>query len=456
VALVAIVFFSAYLVVSVGRQQKADRDFHPIRVPAQSAPSAAIAAVLSDLAATPSAAPAPAPAASPTAAGVAQALAAGLSDPELGPNPSAEVLDASTGATLLNVRASAMLAPASTAKLLLAAAMLRVYKITDRFTTKVVAGTAPGTVVLVGGGDPTLTASVTAAGAAYPGAAKISDLAAQLKASGKQVSQILVDDSLFSGASTAPGWAAQDAPSEYASPITATMVDGGRDTPSALVRSATPDLAAGQALANALGSSTTGVALGSAPAGATVLAQVSSAPVGRLIEEMLQNSDDVIAEVLGRQVALAVHQPATFAGASTAVRETVAGLGINAGTTMSDVSGLSSLDRLSAATLTATLLASLSPAHPELHSIIAGLPVAGWDGTLSDRFTGAQSAGRGVVRAKTGSLSDQGVSDEAGIVTDADGRQLVFVLMTTGAPDQDGSRNALDTIASRLAGCGCR
>ena len=40
---------------------------------------------------------------------------------------------------------------------LVAAAILTVHKPTDRFVTKVVAGSSPGTVVLVGGGDPTLS-----------------------------------------------------------------------------------------------------------------------------------------------------------------------------------------------------------------------------------------------------------------------------------------------------------
>ena len=59
--------------------------------------------------------------------------------------------------------------------------------------------------------------------------------------------------------------------------------------------------------------------------------------------------------------------------------------------------------------------------------------MAGGDGTLDDRFArdGRAAAGRGVVRAKTGTLT--GVSSLAGVVTDADGRLLVFALMSNGA-----------------------
>ncbi len=415
---------SAYIAVVAVRQLVVDRNFHPAVVPAPQVVPPAVAAEFAALGSTPAGvAGLSATAAAPTAAGVRVQLAAGMTAPALGVDPSAVVADVATGAMLFSVRAQSQIAPASTAKLLLSVALLTVDKATARFRTRVVTGSDPGTVVLVGGGDPTLTAATTESGAAYPQAAKVSTLAAQLKATGRSIGRILVDDSLFSGPETAPGWAPEDAPSEYASPITAAMIDGGRDSPLAVQRSATPDLAAGQALASALGLPAAAVSTGTAPAAAQTLAEVESAPLGRLIEEMLQSSDDVIAEVLGRQLALAAHQPPTFAGAAAAVASVLGGLGVNVGAGMSDVSGLSSLDRVTPAALAAVLALSLSPAHPGLHAILAGLPVAGWDGTLADRFTGEQAAGRGVVRAKTGSLSDQGVSTEAGTVTDIDGRQ---------------------------------
>jgi D-alanyl-D-alanine carboxypeptidase/D-alanyl-D-alanine-endopeptidase (penicillin-binding protein 4) len=57
------------------------------------------------------------------------------------------------------------------------------------------------------------------------------------------------------------------------------------------------------------------------------------------------------------------------------------------------------------------------------------------------------------VRAKTGTLT--GVSSLAGITTDADGRLLVFALMSN---DELPSvvRPRLDAIAAQLSRCGCR
>ena len=58
-----------------------------------------------------------------------------------------------------------------------------------------------------------------------------------------------------------------------------------------------------------------------------------------------------------------------------------------------------------------------------------------------------------MVRAKTGTLT--GVSSLAGITTDADGRLLVFALMSNGGLPS-AVRPKLDAIAAQLSRCGCR
>ena len=93
----------------------------------------------------------------------------------------------------------------------------------------------------------------------------------------------------------------------------------------------------------------------------------------------------------------------------------------------------------------------------ELRTVLSGMPVAGFSGTLDDRFeTGTGSAGRGVVRAKTGTLD--GVNTLAGVVEDADGRLLAFAFMANRVPASRGDAvlSSLDTLAGTLAGCGCR
>lgn len=402
-------------------------------------------------AAPPSAAPSASPAPQPVPSAVARQLGAAVAAPGLGPAFRAEVVDADSGAVLYDRGGSAAAAPASTAKLLTAAALLTVRKPTERITTRVVAGSG-GAIVLVGGGDPTLTGMAAGKPGAYPQAARLSDLAAQLRRAGIRPTRIAVDDGLFSGPTISPHWAPEDVPSTYASAITAVITDGGRTSPGAHVRGAHPDLVAGHELAALLGQPSLPVSQGSAPRAARALASVESAPFGTLIAQMLQESDNVIAECLARQVALATNRPASFTGAAAAVRMVLARRGVDPGAGMVDGSGLAASDRLSAATLTRVLRLIVGDAA--LHPVLSGLPVAAWSGTLADRYlTGAARSGAGVVRAKTGTLT--GVSALAGTVHDRSGQLLVFALIADRALATRAADAALDVIAARLASCGC-
>jgi D-alanyl-D-alanine carboxypeptidase/D-alanyl-D-alanine-endopeptidase (penicillin-binding protein 4) len=451
VLIVAMCAAGGYLLVHHARLDRAADDA------AASRPSAAAVSAAAD---RPRAAPAPTGAPVPSAAAVTRALAAGAHDAALGPRLLGTVLDPVTGATLYNSAATATAAPASTAKLLTAVAALTVHRSADRITTTVVAGAAPGQVVLVGAGDPTLSAAPAGVAAAYAGAARLTDLAAQLDKAGVRPTSVAVDDSLFAGPAVSPDWAAEDVPSEYASPITAVLADGGRDAPNDTIRSSEPDLAAGRELATMIGVPEADVARASAPTGARVLASVQSPPYEVLVGQMLQSSDNVIAECLARLVARAVNAPATFIGAADAVAEVLRGLGVPAGAGMKDGSGLAADDRLSPAALAATLRVIVSPGHPVLHEIVTALPVAAWSGTLADRFltSSAGAAGAGVVRAKTGTLTS--VSALAGLVHDSDGRLLVFAFVADevapGTGPTAAAEAALDRLAGILAGCGCR
>jgi D-alanyl-D-alanine carboxypeptidase/D-alanyl-D-alanine-endopeptidase (penicillin-binding protein 4) len=122
-----------------------------------------------------------------------------------------------------------------------------------------------------------------------------------------------------------------------------------------------------------------------------------------------------------------------------------------------DGSGLSRDNALAPGALT-RLLAGLTTGEPgELSPLLTGLPVAGFDGTLTGRYrTGPQVAGAGVVRAKTGTL--RGVSTLAGVARTADGRLLAFSLAADAVPQGAilSAQAALDRLAASLAQCGCR
>ncbi|MEN3310153.1 MAG: hypothetical protein V7603_6355 [Micromonosporaceae bacterium] len=402
----------------------------------------------------------------PTAQAVAAALQPLMADARLGDHVTAQVVDVAGGTQLYGRGQTQSTTPASTMKLATAVSALAARGPAYQIPTRVVAGSNPGDVVLVGGGDPTLGAGATPT---YPGAAKLSDLAGQVrKALGAVAPQrVIIDSSLFSGPTAGPQWAPGDVTGGQVANITALMTDGARSNPrrsgSSSPRYPAPDMAAGQAFAKLLGLPGSAVARGTAPAASsapasgapgpgTQLGRVLSPPLVRILEVMLGTSDNVIAEMMARQVALASNQPASFAGGAAAVLATLNQLGVpTAGARIYDGSGLSSADKLTPQLLTGILTTAAGADQPGLHGLFTGLPVAGYSGTLQNRYHSQGSGtGAGVVRAKTGTLS--GVSTLAGLVVTASGRLLAFAVMadhvTGGA---FGAEAALDKIAAALA-----
>ena len=144
-----------------------------------------------------------------TAAGVSAALSGGLGSPALGAHVGAVVTDLSSGQVLLARQDGSGFAPASTAKLAVAVAALHVLGPAARFTTRVVAGPSRSSVILVGGGDPTLAAGHPPA-SDYPQPASLASLAAAtaraLRARGIRSVRLGYDTSLFTGPLMAPGW----------------------------------------------------------------------------------------------------------------------------------------------------------------------------------------------------------------------------------------------------------
>jgi D-alanyl-D-alanine carboxypeptidase/D-alanyl-D-alanine-endopeptidase (penicillin-binding protein 4) len=124
----------------------------------------------------------------PTTAGLRSALAGPLSAAALGPQVSAVVADPASGRILLSEHGRQLSTPASTNKLVTSVAALAVLGADARFTTRVVRGLAANSVILVGGGDPTLAVHSFPA-SDYPQPATLAALAAAtaraLKAQGR-------------------------------------------------------------------------------------------------------------------------------------------------------------------------------------------------------------------------------------------------------------------------------
>ncbi|MEO3925337.1 D-alanyl-D-alanine carboxypeptidase/D-alanyl-D-alanine-endopeptidase [Micromonosporaceae bacterium B7E4] len=417
----------------------------------------------------------------PTPEGVRAALSPLVTSSTLGKEVNISVVDAVTGQALYENGQDTPTIPASTTKLVTAAAVLAARGPAYRIATRVVAGPNPGEVVIIGAGDPTLAVNATGW---YPGAGRLDRLAAQVKKAlgGTAPTKVIVDGTLFPGPVVEPAWDSDIPTGGFGAVITALMTDGARKDPEdrgrGQERYAKPDEAAGRAFAKLLGLPNSAVVIGRAPAAAatapaaaasaspgtqsagTELGRVESPPMIRLVEFMLRESDNVVAEALARQVALSRDKPASFVGAAEAVDEMVGELGLPAAeSALADGSGLSRANRVTPSLLTDILTMAAKRTRPELADLFPGLPVAAWSGTLSDRFdrSGAKAttAGAGVVRAKTGTLS--GVHAISGVVTTADGRLLAFAVLANKVPvGQDEAQPELDRIATTLARCGCR
>jgi D-alanyl-D-alanine carboxypeptidase/D-alanyl-D-alanine-endopeptidase (penicillin-binding protein 4) len=317
----------------------------------------------------------------------------------------------------------------------------------------------PGRIVLVGGGDPFLRSARPTTGTGQDDASlqALARLTARrLQRSGHTTVRLAYDTSLFTGPRVDPHWPATYIP-DVVSPITALWADEGRN-PSGYGRVADPAATAASVFATYLHKDgivvRPGYAERTARAHARQLAEVTSAPLADIVERVLQVSDNEGAEVLAHHVGLEVVGRGSFAGGVAGVRRALSGLGIGLGEArILDGSGLSRQDRLDAETLVRVLQLASSPEHPELRSVISGLPVAAYDGSLDGRFDG--SPGRGLVRAKTGTL--HGTSALAGLTTDARGRVLVFAFVSNHVRYADtlDTRAALDRLAATLATCRC-
>jgi D-alanyl-D-alanine carboxypeptidase/D-alanyl-D-alanine-endopeptidase (penicillin-binding protein 4) len=436
-----------------------------------------------------------------TAAGVAASLDGLMKSGDLGPRVGALVTDVSSGQVLYQLNPATGFAPASTTKIATAIAALDTLGPAARFRTSVViagrrASSAAGaaSIMLVGGGDPTLAAGPYPAGD-YPQPATLSSLAAAtakaLRARGIGSVRVSYDASRFGGPAVAPGWKAFGTPGNYAAsgnitPITGLEVDQGRltargtpddgDNPGNYrPRSLTPSRVAAHAFAAFLGKDGITVRGHLAPAKkagqqtpgqqtpgrqkpaqGTVLAAVHSPPLAAIVQQMLSESNNVIAETLARQAAIATGRPGTFKGAADAVMAVAARFHLT-GLRLVDGSGLSPMDRISPRALVGLVrLAAQSGPH-SLRPVITGLPVAGFSGTLGPgSFFGPFGRDAlGTVRAKTGNLTH--VATMAGLAYTAGGQLLAFAFMGNDIPVKLAAQPefALAQLATALAGCGC-
>ena len=356
---------------------------------------------------------------------------------------SALAIDLRSGTVVFSRNAGLSLQPASNEKLPVAYAALALLGSNFRFRTEVV-GTGSligdvwqGDLFLRGFGDPTLEPAdldALAADVASWGIAHVDGA-------------VIGDESWFDARRTGPGWK----PSFYlgqSPPLSALVVDRGRFRGRT---SAKPALAAASLFRRSLQSK--GIAVrrtartGTLTTAGFPLAQDLSRPLAAIVRFMGRESDNYTAEVLLKQLgALYADDGSTAAGARV-VRTALAAAAIPlGGVRIADGSGLSRLDRLTAAALVALLVAGI--ADLEIRDAFLGsLAVAGVDGTLRNRLESKPARGR--VLAKTGTTN--AASALSGFVRD----RYVFAILQNGRPVSSyWARRAQDRFVIALAASG--
>ncbi|MBU6146987.1 MAG: D-alanyl-D-alanine carboxypeptidase [Actinomycetales bacterium] len=359
------------------------------------------------------------------------------------------------GEILFTSGAQTPLAPASTLKILSAAAALRTLGAETRLRTRVRLLNPPTSatglprdgvarIALVGGGDPLLRSS------------ELRDLAGatrtRLNELGFARADLIADDTLFAPPRPAQGWRARDLPWTV-SPVRPLVVDrrASTDTTAVTLR------VFRDALRDA-GMPTTVGPRATAPTSGPAVAATDGHTVTQAVRHMLWTSDNDTAEILTRTTAAMSGRGGDWAGTIDLLEDTLRDLGLTtAGVRIYDGSGLSRANRMPAATLDGVLTASLSPAHPELHPLWQAplLPKSGRHGTLKTRFrSGPTACARGKVYGKTGTLN--GVVTLAGYARGRDGALrsfTVFVNRRDPAVGDAGTRRAIDTAIARVVGC---
>ena len=368
------------------------------------------------------------------------------------------VINAATDEVLFDRNANVPASTASVMKTLTAAAAILTLGPNYRVETRVYQdATDPGTIILVGGGDPTLSRTAAGKQSVYADAPKLSTLALNVnkKLAATPITKIIVDATLFSGPTWEPSWEKSEMSEGYMSEVTALQVDGDRANPAAETsrRTNTAVMNAGNYFKKALGANAAAATVIAAqmPSDATQIASVSSQPISKWINHMLQVSDNSQAEALARLVSLDLGFDGSFSSLNAAIKKALGATNLDStGVVIRDGSGLSDFNAVSP-TYVAKLMELVLDGYGNFKVIKDALPVAGESGSLASRFTGDNLDAVGKVAAKTGWIK-KGYT-LAGIINGKDGTDLVFAVYALGPVKAD-AKDAIDNLVTGFYRCG--
>lgn len=376
---------------------------------------------------------------------IASVLAKKLGNPKLGRDVVVNVTNLTTGTTVFSHDPNDPQRPASNMKVITAVNALSQLGPDYAFRTQVLVGADPTQLYLKGGGDPMLTTK------------SLENLAIDT-AKGRDVSipiTVHVDDTLFPAPSNAPGWTNGYTPYVVA-PVRALarLYDYSNDTTSNAVAVFDKKL-------KSLGFTVTRGDNATVPADATLVAENSKHTVADAVHLMLLDSENNIAEVLYRQIAVKRGLPTDWAGSKQAAEDSLRELGVDpASLALYDGSGVSRKDRLTASSLT-QLIALTTVGDPARFAEMyadRSMPISGQTGTLKSGFgryvTKASKCAAGKIRAKTGTLFD--TIALSGVASSTDGAQRAFSIMVNKRPlkySKLSTRQAIDGLTAVITGC---
>lgn len=186
---------------------------------------------------------------------------------------------------------------------------------------------------------------------------------------------------------------------------------------------------------------------GKTPVDAVPFLEFNSRPLGSLVYLLNKFSNNFMAEQICLGLGAEVHgAPGTREKGLSVIRKYVLGCGVDEGCfSLSEASGLSRANRLSASALVKVLLTA---ARDFTYNVEyqASLGIAGADGTLREKFTDPAVKRR--IRAKTGTL--RGVSALAGYGMSPDGEEFAFAVLVNSLRNGAGLVPYADEIVREI------
>jgi D-alanyl-D-alanine carboxypeptidase len=331
--------------------------------------------------------------------------------------PGMMLVDPSTGESIFEYSADSLRMPASLLKIISAVALLDYVEPDFRFTTEILTGSEPNTLIIAGSLDPWMerngVLAIKMGRASLPKLVKTalkkldSDNGAPIKTLNIKYSKMHYPDLDF---------------------IKSQFVARNVKVTTTRITSEEASLASKESIAI-----------------------FQSPPMQKIMDWMLIWSDNT----LGNRMAMYASMKAGFGYSESGIEETFVktlnNLGIDStGLVAVDGSGLSRSNRVSAQMLAELLLKTYD--NEKYRIIYGGLPVGGVNGTMRNRFVSSAPKAIGLVRTKTGSLT--GVVSLAGYVQGGD-REYIFVAIADQIPKYPSAaraaRIALDKVLAKFA-----